>query len=363
MIAINTNGKLEYTYFCAEEYSTKIEKWLEQFESFKLQHNESIFVEIFPRKEMANFYFSTIPSERHDFGNRICDTSFAALDVKYNESREDDESEKDKEKLKGKEAFDFFKSTLLMYDIEQDYRLLGNFFDSEFTEEFYNGITKEIVHHQNTKQLVTIKLKNVYKAIKHQIGNIQSGIVPSVKENYCKVMPIENNRKNFVAALDAAIKETDVDKFVLMITSMTVNEEKVKKIFNTEDKTKVKALVYSTKAKEETTFEIKKKRMSTPTTVGVAAVLIGIAVAGLMIYLEPSKKTLERSEETSSTVSMDSLATSQENKSNVFLSPGKYTDGNLTLRVSDTLLQMFNDNDSLIQGFIFRCDSVRKVDE
>lgn len=354
MIAINTNGKLEYTFFCAEEYSTRIEKWFEQFKSFELQHTESIFVEIFPKEGKANFYFSTIPSERRDFGNRICDTSFAALDVKYNESGEEDEN-----KI-GKKEFDFFKSTLLMYDAEQDYRLLGNFFDSEFTEDFYNGITKEIVHHQNTKQLVSVKLKNVYKAINHQIGNIQSGIVPSVKENYCKVMPIENNRKNFVAALDTATKETDVDKFVLMITSMTVNEEKVKKLFNTEDKTKVKALVYSAKVKEESTFEIKKKRMSTPTKIGIAAVLIGIAVAGLMVYAEPSKNNSKSSEETSST---DSLATSQENRSNVFLSSGTYTDGNLTLRVTDSTLQMFDANDSLIQGFIFRCDSVRKVNE
>lgn len=354
MIAINTNGKLEYTFFCAEEYSTRIEKWFEQFKSFELQHTESIFVEIFPKEEKANFYFSTIPSERHDFGNRICDTSFAALDVKYNEVGKDDESEN------GKKEFDFFKSTLLMYDAEQEYRLLGNFLDSEFTEDFYNGITKEIVHHQNTKQLVTVKLKNVYKAIKHQIGDNQSGIVPLVKENYCKVMPIENNRKNFVAALDAATKETDVDKWILMITSMTVNEEKVKKLFNTDDKTKVKALVYSAKAKEETTFEIKKKRMSTPTKIGIATVLTGIAVAGLMVYAEPSKNNLKSSEEISST---DSLATSQENKSNAFLSSGTYTDGNLTLRVTDSTLQMFDVNDSLIQGFIFRLDSVKRVEK
>ena len=357
MIAINTNGKFEYSFFCAEDYSTKIEKWFEQFKSFELQHNESIFVEIFPKEEKANFYFSTIPSERRDFNNRICDTSFAALDVKYNEVGKEDESEN------GKEDFDFFKSTLLMYDVEQGYRLLGNFFDSEFTEDFYNGISKEIIHHQNTKQLVNGNLKKVYKTIKNKINDRLSGITPIVKENYCKVMPIENNRINFVAALDAATKETDVDKFVLMITSMTVNEEKVKKLFDTEDKTKVKALVYSAKAKEETTFEIKKKRMSPPTKVGIATVLTGIAVAGLMIYLEPSKKTLERLEETSSTVSMDSLATSQGNKSNVFLPPGTYTDGNLTLRVSDSLLQMYDDKDSLIQGFIFRSDSVRKVDE
>ena len=354
MIAINTNGKLEYTFFCAEEYSTRIEKWFEQFKNFELQHTESIFVEIFPKEGKANFYFSTIPSERHDFDNRICDTSFAALDVKYNEGSKDDESEN------GKKEFDFFKSTLLMYDAEQEYRLLGNFFDSEFTEDFYNGITKEIVHHQNTKQLVTVKLKNVYKAIKHQIGDNQSGIVPLVKENYCKVMPIENNRKNFVAALDAATKETDVDKWILMITSMTVNEEKVKKLFNTDDKTKVKALVYSAKAKEETTFEIKKKRISTPTKIGIATVLTGIAVAGLMVYAEPSKNNLKSSEEISST---DSLATSQENKSNVFLSSGTYTDGNLTLRVTDSTLQMFDVNDSLIQGFIFRLDSVKRVEK
>ncbi len=100
--------------------------------------------------------------------------------------------------------------------------------------------------------------------------------------------------------------------------------------------------------------------MSTPTKIGIAAVLIGIAVAGLMVYLEPSQNNLMKSEETSST---DSLATSQENKINVFLSSGTYTDGNLTLRVTDSTLQMFDANDSLIQGFIFRCDSVRKVDE
>ncbi len=47
----------------------------------------------------------------------------------------------------------------------------------------------------------------------------------------------------------------------------------------------------------------------------------------------------------------------------IFLTPGTYTDGNLKLRISDSLLQMYDANDSLIQGFIFRCDSVRKVEE
>lgn len=349
MIAINTNGKMEYSYFCPTEYAAKVEEWRKGFEGFILQHQETVIAEIYPKKSRANLFFSTIPSERYDFGNRICDTSFAAIDVNYNGD--------------GKEDFEFFKSVLLMYDSKNEYRILGNYFDSVFTEDFYNEINIESVHYKTTFELVETRLKKVHTILDNEIKR-EVGIAPEVKENHCRILPTESNRSNFVTALETATKATKTDKIILMITSMSVNEEKIKKLFNTQDETIVKALVYSANVKtEEQPIEIKKKRMSIPTKVGIATVVIGIMAAILMTYLESSKTLEKPSDKSAATSSEKSSAQSQEKNKDVIFSPGTYTDGNLTLRVSDSLLQMFDANDSLIQGFIFRLDSLKRVDK
>lgn len=349
MIAINTNGKMEYSYFCPTEYAAKVEEWRKGFEGFILQHQETVIAEICPKESKANLFFSTIPSERYDFGNRICDTSFAAVAVNYNDD--------------GKEDFDFFKSALLMYEPKNEYRILGNYFDSVFTEDFYNEINIESVHYKTTFELVETRLKKVHTILNNEINN-KVGVAPEVKENHCRILPVESDRTNFVAALEKATKDTKTDKIILMITSMSVNEEKITKLFNTKDETTVKALVYSANAKkEEQSIEIKKKRMPIPTKIGIATVAMGIMAAILMTYLEQSKTSENPSYKPEATSSEKSSVQSQGKNKDVILLPGTYTDGNLTLRVSDSLLQMFDANDTLIQGFFFKLDSLKKIEK
>lgn len=353
MIAINTNGKMEYSYFCPTEYATKVDEWRKRFDGFILQHQETVIAEIYPKESKVNLFFSTIPSERYDFDNRICDTSFAAVSVNYNGD--------------GKEDFKFFKSALLMYDPINKYRILGKDFDDEFKDQFFDEINSESVHYQNTYDLVASKLKKIQAKLDNEINNTV-GIAPEVKENYCRILPIESDRTNYVAALENATQETDTDKIILLITSMSVNEEKIKKLFDTQDDTTVKALVYSTNAKtEQPSIEIKKKPLLFPTKVGIAVVTVGLIMASLLIWLmpSPSPKTDSTKLEADSIISVTQSENGCVNEimKSEFLSLGTYTDGNLKLRISDTLLQMYNINDSLIQSFIFRLDSVRKIDE
>lgn len=355
MIAIHTNGKLEYNYFCPKNYADRITKWCKSFDGFILQNKETIFAEIFPKESKANFFFSTIPSsKRRDFANRICDTTFAALDVKYNGKE-------------GKDEFDLFKSALLMYDRESGYTPLGIEFDNNFTEEFYNEFTNESVHNKTTYELIETRLRNVHQILIEKISD-KNGVASELEENQCRILPVENDRTNFVATLENATKDTDTDKIILLITSMSVNEEKIKKLFDTQDDTTVKALVYSTNAKtEQPSIEIKKKPIPFPTKVGIAVVTMGLIMASLLIWLmpSPSPKTVSTKLETDSITSVIQSGNGYEKETmkNDFLSLGTYTDGNLKLRISDTLLQMYNINDSLIQSFIFRLDSVRKIDE
>ena len=115
--------------------------------------------------------------------------------------------------------------------------------------------------------------------------------------------------------------------------------------------------------KRRTVHRNKKKRMPIPTKIGIATVAMGIMAAILMTYLEQSKTSENPSYKPEATSSEKSSVQSQGKNKDVILLPGTYTDGNLTLRVSDSLLQMFDANDTLIQGFFFKLDSLKKIEK
>lgn len=352
MIVLNTNGKFEYSSFCTKGKSEEAERWLENYKDFIYQHRENVIMEFDLAQKTANIHLATIPSERKDINGSPCDTSLTTIGAKFDESDYN------------------IMTSLIKYALSEGFDSLGGIFDSYFKEDFFNVKNQEDIQSADKEELVNYKLKDLYEKHTKLSSTDKHLDLPKVEKDDCIAKSVKTvDSAEFASAMRTAQDDTEADKYILLITRLTVSDEKVAKFAFNEDSKFAKAMIFRTAATEETDwtpFVIKKKTLSLPTKVGLATVIIGIAIASLMIWLEPSKPLVIPSTtlDTSSSAQVsDSLIGCPTRTSNNFLSTGTYTDGTLKLRISDTLLQMFNANDSLIQSFIFRLDSVRKIDE
>ncbi len=340
MIAINTNGKLEYSFFCSEKAENKILDWRKNFEPFLEEHVENIILEIFPKKKTANFLFSTIPSERKDPSpqKRNCDTFFVGIDTEYKSEE-------------GKKELDFFLMSL-NYVIKNGYQDLGGIFDGFFTEGKLNEFTKESIHTSITEDWVKERLNAIFNSIKTEFDNSFSVI--DVSDNVCVSKSLEGNKGNFLATIQKALDDETCDKFVFIITPMSVNNEKVSKFFNVETKDVERVLVLSN-TKAEQTFEFPKKSL------GPAIIVLMLLLVGILGVCLSDSKTHRQADQYSmvSTTSKDSLMVENDSSlSQIEMLKQQLKDSTIKYQYQPLLLEYDSASNSIM---IIRSDSTRSM--
>ena len=340
MVTINTNGKLEYSYFCSELTENRILDWRKNFEDFLDEHVENIILEVFPKRKVANFLFSTIPSERRDISpqKRSCDTLFVGVDVNY--------------KLgEGRKELDFFLKSL-NFVIKNSYQELGGIFDGFFTEGKLNELTKESIRTSITFEWVQDKLKAIGNSIDSVLDNC--GSVIDIPDNVCVSKSVDGNRSNFLATIQKALDEETCDKFVFIITPMSVNKEKVSGFFNRDSKEIEKVLILSDTNTEQR-YEFPKNSLS-PAIIVLSLLLVGI----LGVCLSDSK-THRQSNQSSivSTTSEDTLMVPNDSSlSQIEMLKQQLKDSTIKYQCQPLLLEYDSVSNSIM---IIRSDSTRSM--
>lgn len=341
MVTINTNGKLEYSYFCSEVTENRILDWRKNFKDFLNEHVENIILEVFPKRKVANFLFSTIPSERRDISpqKRSCDTLFVGVDVNYKSGE-------------GRKDLDFFLKSL-NFVIKNSYQELGGIFDGFFTEGKLNELTKESIRTSITFEWVQEKLKAIGNSIDSVLDNC--GSVIDIPDNVCVSKSVDGNRSNFLATIQKALYEETCDKFVFIITPMSVNKEKVSGFFNRDSKEIEKVLILSNTNTEQK-YEFP-KNSSGP----VIAVLVLLLVGVLGICLSDSKShRLEEPYPMVSTLSKDSLKTisNDSSLSQIEMLKQQLKDSTIKYQYQPLLMEYDSVSNSIM---IIRSDSTRSM--
>lgn len=328
------------------------------------QGKNGFYLEINPKDGILNYVSQSIISNSFkDNEGRLQSRYILGDGIHYKENNNDSFSGHRKAS-----AIEQFISTLFWGTSNE----LNNKFDERFTSDFINE-KAESNKYQYVRNEVEEKFQLISNDLKHSDSSNFNDII-DIEDNKCKYMPLNDvNKRKLIATLHNVLNDNKNDaKYLFFVTdSRPESDDKVEKIHSfyapVENGERVKILVLSSKVDAEYCVDLKKKSLPFPTKVGIAVVTMGLIMASLLIWLmpSPSPKTDSTKLEADSIISVTQSENGCVNEimKSEFLSPGTYTDGNLTLKVSDTLLQMYDANDSLIQSFIFRLDSVKKIEE
>ena len=249
MIVLNTNGKYEYSSFCTKSNSDAAERWLDKYKDFIVQHRENIIVEFDLERKTANIHLSSIPSERKDINGSPCDTSLTTVGAEING---DDYN---------------IMLSLIMYALSEGFDSLGGIMDTHFKEDFFNVKSQDDIQSSDKEDLVNYKLKDLYE--KHtKCVQIETAVeLPKVEKDFCVAKSVKTvNVSEFAKTVQDAQNDKDATKFILIITRLSVADEKVKKFAYKEDNKFAKALIFRTSAPEETDWQsyVIKKKVVTP---------------------------------------------------------------------------------------------------